>query len=106
MAMGEDPGDAHVTTPGARALEGCRTGSYLIGRLAGVACHLAARRPGASCERYADKIARGGLPPTPLAIAALNRMLARDPARPGTPAAYRAAAADIAWPGCGRGVRP
>jgi hypothetical protein len=90
------PGGAHATTPGARALEECRTGPYLIGRLVGLACHLARRRPGATCDRYADKIARGGLPPTPLVIANLDGMLARDLARPGTPAAYRAAAADIA----------
>jgi hypothetical protein len=98
--------DARVTTPGAHALEECRTGPYLTGRLVGLACHLASRRPGASCERYADKIARSGMPPTPLVIATLNGMLARDLTRPGTPAAYRAAAADItgrlgqldAWP--------
>lgn len=103
----QSPGGAQPTTPGTRALEECRTGPYVIGRLVGLACHLADRRPGANYGRYADKIARGGLPPTPLVIATLNRMLGRDLARPGTPAAYRAAAADIAsrlgelgaWPG-------
>jgi hypothetical protein len=91
-----EPRGAGVISPGARSLEECRTGPYLIGRLVGLACHLAVRHPGASSERYADKIARGALPPVPQVIANLERMLARDLARPGTPAAYRAAADDIA----------
>ena len=91
----EEPGSARPDTPGARSLRECRTGPYLIGRLTGLACHLALHRPGASSEQYADKIARGGLPPFPQVIASLERMLARDLARPGTPAAYRAAVDDI-----------
>ncbi|MGH3201331.1 MAG: hypothetical protein ACRDP5_04645 [Streptosporangiaceae bacterium] len=95
-----------MPTRGARALAETLTGPYLLGRLVGLASHLAGRRPGASCDRYADKIARGGLPPLPAVIARLSGMLGRDLADPGTPAAYRAAAADItsrlgeleAWP--------
>jgi hypothetical protein len=78
-------GGDREATPGVRALAECRTGPYLLGRLVGLAGHLARRRPGASCERYADKIAGGGLPPFPLVIANLDGMLARDLARPGTP---------------------
>ena len=85
-----------AATAGARSLEECRTGPYLIGRLVGLACHLADHRRNARCDRYAHKIAGGGLPPVAGVIATLNGMLARDLARPGTPAAYRAAADDIA----------
>jgi hypothetical protein len=85
-----------AATPGDGSLSECRTGPFLIGRLVGLACHLARRRPGASCGRYADKIAGGGLQPLPRVVATLRGMLARDLARPGTPGAYRAAAADIA----------
>jgi hypothetical protein len=84
------------STAGARSLEECRTGPYLIGRLVGLACHLADYRRGARCDRYAHKIAGGGLPPVPGVIATLRGMLDRDLARPGTPAAYQSAAADIA----------
>jgi hypothetical protein len=84
------------STAGARSLQECRTGPYLIGRLVGLACHLADRRGGAHCDRYAHKIAGGGLPPVPGVIATLNGLLGRDLARPSTPAAYRTAAADIA----------
>jgi hypothetical protein len=92
MAIGDTP---RQTTPGARALEERRTGPYLIGRLVGLACHLADHRPGASCDRYASKLASGGLPPVPAAIATLEGMLNRDLRRPGTPAAYRAAVEEI-----------
>jgi hypothetical protein len=87
---------ARAASAGARSLEDCRTGPYLIGRLVGLACHLADHRRGARCDRYAHKIAGGGLPPAAGVIATLNRMLGRDLGRPVTPAAYRAAAADIA----------
>ena len=85
-----------AATAGTRSLEECRTGPYLIGRLVGLACHLAGHRRNAHCDRYAHKIAGGGVPPVAGVIATLNGMLGRDLARPGTPAAYRTAAADIA----------
>jgi hypothetical protein len=87
---------AHAASAGARSLEECRTGPYLIGRLVGLACHLADHRRGARCDRYAHKIAGGGVPPAAGVIATLNGMLGRDLARPGTPAAYQTAVADIA----------
>jgi hypothetical protein len=102
----EPPVGARAASAGARSLEECRTGPYLIGRLVGLACHLADHRRGAGCDRYAHKIAGGGVPPAAGVIATLNRMLDRDLARPRTPAVYRAAAAEIgerlgdlqAWP--------
>ena len=90
-----DPSPA-AATAGSRSLAECRSGPYLIGRLVGLACHLADHRRNMRCDRYAHKIAGGGLPPAAGVIATLNGMLARDLARPGTPAACRAAAADIA----------
>jgi hypothetical protein len=85
-----------AATAGARSLAECRTGPYLIGRLVGLACHLADHQRNTRCDRYAHKIAGGGLPPAAGVIATLKGMLARDLARPGTPAAYRAAASEIA----------
>lgn len=84
------------STPGSRALEECRTAPYLAGRLTGVALHLSSRRTGMGCERYADKIACGGVPPTATVISRLEALLSRDLGRPGIPGAYREAFAETA----------
>lgn len=83
------------STPGSRALEECRTGPYLAGRLVGLALHLSGRRQGTSCERYAEKIAGGGLPVLPAVLARLQALLSRDLAQPGVPGVYREECAEI-----------
>jgi transcriptional regulator with XRE-family HTH domain len=83
------------STPGSRSLEECRTAPYLAGRLTGVALHLSSRRSGMGCERYADKIARGGVPPAAPVIGRLEALLSRDLAKPGIPAPYREAYAEV-----------
>ncbi len=83
------------STPGSRSLQAYRTAPYLAGRLLGLALHLSRHQRGTACERYADKIARGGLPVLPSVLARLQGLLARDLARPGVPGAYREACAEI-----------
>lgn len=83
------------STPGSRALEECRTGPYLAGRLVGLALHLARHRRGTSCERYAEKIAEGGLPVLPAVLARLRALLSNDLAQPGVTGVYREELAEI-----------
>jgi transcriptional regulator with XRE-family HTH domain len=85
------------TTPGLLALEEEGSGPYLIGRMIGLATHLSSRYEGLSCERQADKLARGALPPHPVVIGHLEQALERDLRRKGIPAAYRTAYDDIRY---------
>jgi hypothetical protein len=86
------------TTPGRLALEENGTGPYLIGRMIGLAVHLSGRYGGMRCERQADKLASGGIPPHPAVITQLEESLERDLKRgKGIPDAYRTAFDDIKY---------
>jgi hypothetical protein len=88
-------------TPGQRSLREVSTGPYLAGRLVGLAislaAHLADRQHPASCERYAEKLARGGIPAGINAVGMLAGMVSRDirEHRADLPDAYYEAYLDI-----------
>ena len=86
------------TTPGRLALEENGTGPYLIGRMIGLAVHLSAHHQGTRCERQADKLASGGIPPHPAVITQLEESLERDLKwNKSIPDAYRTAFTDIKY---------
>ena len=86
-------------SPGRRSLAEVTTGPYLAGRLAGLAQHLGAwydaRGTAGDCGRYADKIARGGLPPTLAVIGQLSGMVYASLRPCEVPATYRDVYRDI-----------
>ncbi|HMH90859.1 MAG TPA: hypothetical protein VK586_07200 [Streptosporangiaceae bacterium] len=82
-------------TAGSRALASSDGPPYLVGRMMGVARHLARTRKGMVSERTADKLYSGGIPATAVTVVRLTELLRKDLAGRTVPAVYREEMADI-----------
>ena len=82
-------------TPGSRALAESHSVPYLVGRMMGVALHLARFRTAVAAGRTAEKLYSGGIPATTVTVQRLRRLLEKDLAAAGVRVAYREEMADI-----------